>query len=304
VVGFICKRLVWIALTLWAVFTISFFLMHAMPGGPLDRERQLEPEIRANLERRYRLDQPLWAQYGYELARTVRGDLGYPLKLDVSVNEIIRQGFPVSAALGVLALSFAVIVGFSAGVLSAIRRGGPLDALVMAGATLGMALPNFVVAGVLLILFVFVWPVLPAGGWGSARQLILPAVCLGAPYAAYIARLVRTGLLDVLNQDYIRTARAKGVSAWGVITRHALPGALLPVVSYLGPAIAGVLTGSLVIEQIFYIPGLGVHFVQAASQRDYTLAMGIVLLYTALLTTMNLLVDLAYFVLDPRIKLE
>lgn len=303
-IAFVAKRVLWVIATLWVVFTISFFLMRAMPGGPLDQERQVEAEIRANLEKRYQLDQPLLVQYANELCRVAQFDLGYPYKLDLSVNEIIAQGLPVSASLGILALSLAIIVGMTAGVLAAVRRGTALDAALMAAATAGMALPNFVVAGLLLILFVFVWPLVPAGGWGSPRQLILPAICLGAPYAAYIARLVRTGMLDVLGQDFIRTARAKGLSGAAIVFRHALPCAVLPVVSYLGPAIAGILTGSLVIEQVFYIPGLGVHFIQAATQRDYTLAMGLVLLYTALLTTMNLLVDLAYFALDPRIKLE
>jgi oligopeptide transport system permease protein len=178
------------------------------------------------------------------------------------------------------------------------------DVALRSAATLGIALPNFVIAGLAIILFVFLIPVFPAAGWGSVRQLVLPALCLGAPYAAYVARIMRTSMLDVLSQDYIRTARAKGLSRRQVVLRHALPGALLPVVSFLGPATAGILTGSLVIERIFFIPGLGSHFVQAALDRDYTLAMGLVLLFTVLLYTMNMLVDMAYALLDPRIELE
>jgi oligopeptide transport system permease protein len=293
------------ALTLWIVFTISFFLMWAVPGGPFDSERQLEPEIRANMERQYHLDEPLPMQYLRALDRTLHWDLGPSYKLrDFTVNEVIAQGFPISAALGSLALAGAVVVGLAAGIVSAVRRGTPLDFAMMTIATVGIALPNFVIAGIMLLVFVFLWPLFPAAGWGSLRQLILPAFCLGAPYAAYIARLVRAGMLDVLGQDYIRTAVAKGLPARTVIFRHALRGALLPLVSFLGPATAGILTGSLVVEQVFAIPGLGVHFVRAATQRDYTLAMGMVLLYSALLYTMNLLVDLAYALLDPRVKLE
>ena len=302
---FVLRRLAWIALTLWCVFTLSFFLMRSVPGGPLDSERRLEPEIRASFERRYHLDEPLVQQYLRELGSALRGDLGYSFKLgDFTVNEIIAQGLPVSVSLGVLALALALTVGITAGVISAVRRGSVLDVAVMSIATVGIALPNFVIAGAVLLLFVFWWPILPAAGWGTPEQLVLPAFCLGAPYAAYLARLVRSGMLDVLSQDYIRTARAKGLPERTVIVRHALRGTLLPVVSFLGPAIAGILTGSLVVEQVFYIPGLGVHFVQAATQRDYTLAMGLVLLYTAMLTTMNLLVDIAYGLIDPRVKWE
>jgi oligopeptide transport system permease protein len=303
--AFILRRLVWMALTLWVVFTVSFFLMRAVPGGPLDRERQLEPEIEANLRERYHLDEPLWQQYVRELGNVLRLDLGYSFRLaDFHVNEIIAQGFPVSASLGVVALFFALSLGLTAGVVAAVWRGAWLDASLMGLATVGIALPNFVVAGIMIILLVFLVPVFPAAGWGTFSQLVLPGFCLGAPYAAYIARLVRTGMLDVLGQDYIRTAFAKGLSTRQVVLGHALKASLLPVVSFLGPAVAGILTGSLVIEQIFAIPGLGVHFINAATQRDYTLAMGLVLLYTALLYTMNLIVDLSYALLDPRVKLD
>jgi len=303
---FIIKRLGWMLLTLWVVYSVSFFLMRSVPGSPLSAERKVSPEIEQNLKRRYRLDQPLTVQYWDDLRRIVlHGDLGASLKIqDFSVNEIIAQGFPVSASLGILALAFALTLGLTAGVISAVRRGTLADFSMMTIATVGIALPNFVIAGIVIILFVFLWPLFPPGGWGRISNIILPALCLGAPYAAYIARLTRTGMLDVLGQDYIRTAFAKGLSERTVIMRHALRGALLPVVSFLGPAIAGVLTGSLVVEKIFGIPGLGVHFVNAALQLDYPLAMGLVLLYTTLLYAMNLLVDISYAILDPRVKLS
>jgi oligopeptide transport system permease protein len=304
-IGFLLKRCAWLLLTLWTIFSLSFFLMRAVPGGPLDNERQPDPIVRANQEKYYHLDEPVAVQYLRGLWNTARFDLGYSFRLrDFSVNEVIRQGFPISAALGILALTWALLLGTAAGVVAAVRPRSYLNVVLMAAATLGIALPSFVIAGIVLILFVFVWPLFPAAGWGAARQLVLPAFCLGAPYAAYIARLVRTALLEVLGQDYIRTARAKGLPERTVIVRHALRGALLPVVTFLGPAAAGILTGSLVIEQIFFLPGLGVHFIQAATQRDYNLAMGMVLLYSALLLSMNLVVDVLYRVLDPRVEWE
>ncbi|NLX99468.1 MAG: ABC transporter permease [Rhodopirellula sp.] len=304
-IGFLLRRLLWMAITLWTVFTVSFLLMRSVPGGPLDRERTLDPQIEANIRARYHLDDPLWKQYLRELSKTATGDLGYSFRMsDFTVNEVIAEGLPVSASLGLVALGLAIAVGLTAGIVSAVRRQTLLDVSLMSIATLGIALPNFIIAAIAIILFVFVIPLFPAAGWGTVGHLILPAFCLGAPYAAYIARLTRTGMLDVLGQDYIRTAYAKGLSTPAVVLRHALRGAMLPVVSFLGPAIAGILTGSLVVEKIFAIPGLGIHFIEAANQRDYTLAMGLVLLYTALLYTMNLLVDMTYALLDPRIKLE
>ena len=292
-------------LTLWVVFTVSFFLMRSVPGGPFSSERKLEPEIEANILRRYHLDEPLWQQYLRELGNVARGDLGYSFKLgDYTINRVIAEGLPVSMALGILALAFALILGLVAGITSAVRRDSLADIALMSVATIGIALPNFVIAGIAIIVFVFWIPLFPAAGWGSFDQLILPAFCLGAPYAAYVARISRTSMLDVLSQDHIRTARAKGLSPTRVVWGHALPGAILPVVSFLGPATAGILTGSLVVEQIFAIPGLGSHFVQAALQRDYTLAMGCVLLYTVVLYGMNTLVDFSYSILDPRVELE
>ncbi len=304
-IAFCLRRAMWMVLTLWIVFTATFFLMRAVPGGPFDGERALEPEIEMNMLRRYNLDKPLHVQYGLELWNYCRGDFGHSFKMgDYTVNQVIAEGLPISIALGLLALGFAVSLGLLAGITSAVCRGGWADIALMLVATIGIALPNFVIAGICIIFFVFLIPLFPAAGWGDLNQLVLPALCLGAPYAAYIARISRTSMLDVLSQDHIRTARAKGVGPVRVVMVHALRGALLPVVSFLGPAIAGILTGSLVVEQVFAIPGLGSHFVYAALQRDYTLAMGLVMLYTVLLYSMNWIVDLSYAVLDPRVQLE
>ncbi|QDV73016.1 ABC transporter permease [Botrimarina mediterranea] len=299
---FLLRRFGWMLITLWVVFTVSFFLMRSVPGGPYDSERALEPEIEANIKKKYRLDLPLTEQYVYNLGETLSGDLGVSMKKDYTTNRLVSEALPVSAALGLLALAFAFSIGLVAGVVSAVFRGTFADFALMSIATVGIALPNFVVAGFAIILFVFILQWLPAAGWGSLDQLVLPALCLGAPYAAYVARIARTGMLDVLGQDHIRTARAKGLSPFVVVAKHALPTALLPVVSFLGPAVAGILTGSPVIEQIFAIPGLGWHFVQAAIDKDYPIAMGLVLLYTTLLYVMNLIVDLLYGVLDPRVE--
>ncbi len=304
-IWFLLKRLLWMLATLWAVFTVSFFLMHAVPGGPFSSERKPPAGVEEMFAQRYNLDLPVYQQYLIELGKYLRLDFGMSYKMaDFSVKEVIAAGLPISATLGILALVFALTLGLTAGTVSAVRRGGKLDFALMSLATVGIAVPNFVVAGLLIMLLVFIWPVFPAGGWGGVGHVVLPAVCLGAAYAAEIARLVRTGLLDVLHQDYIRTAYAKGLSTPAVVLKHGLKMAMLPVVSFLGPAVAGILTGSVVIEYVFAIPGLGYHFVQSATQRDYTLAMGLVMLYTALLYAMNTLVDVIYTLLDPRVKLN
>jgi oligopeptide transport system permease protein len=303
--AFVARRLVGMVLTLWIVFTVTFILVHAVPGGPFSSERVLDKEIEANMKRAYNLDLPLYQQYLIQLWNALHGDLGPCYKLaDFTVNEVIAQGFPISASLGVLALAFAMILGMAAGIVSAVYRGTTADVVLMTAATIGIALPSFVIASLAILLFVFLFPLFPAAGWGTLRHLVLPAMCLGALYAAEIARITRTGMLDTLSQDYIRTAQAKGLGKAAVVLRHALPGTLLPVVSFLGPATAGILTGSIVIEKMFAIPGLGWHFVQAALQRDLLLEMGLVLLYTLLLFTMNFLVDLSYAILDPRVELN
>jgi oligopeptide transport system permease protein len=304
-IWFIVRRFIGLVVTLWIVFTLSFLLMHAVPGGPYSNERNVPPEIEENIKEKYQLNLPIWEQYTNRLVETLHGDLGPSFKLlDFTVNDVIKQGLPVSAALGILALAFAVTLGLSAGIVSALYRGSLADVGLMSLATVGIALPSFVIGGLSILLFAFVIPIFPAAGWGTLRQLILPAICLGSVYAAEVARIARTGMLDALSQDFVRTARAKGLSEFAVALRHALPTALLPVVSFLGPAVAGILTGSVVVERIFAIPGLGWHFVQSALTRDYTVSMGLVLLYTLLLYLMNFLVDLSYGILDPRVELK
>ena len=304
-IWFLLKRLGWMVLTLWVVFTTSFFLMRAVPGGPFDSEKKLPAAIKRNIEKRYQMDRPLIEQYWSHLWATMRCDFGPSYKLeDYTVNDVIAQGFPVSASLGSLAMTFALSLGLVSGVVSAVLRNSVYDVSFMVAATIGIAVPNFVLASLMIVLFVFFWPVFPAAGWGELRQIILPALCLGAPFAGYISRLTRTGMLEVLGLDYIRTAYAKGLTTREVVIRHALRGAILPVVSYLGPATAGILTGSLVLEQIFALPGMGSHFIEAATQRDYTLAMGMVMVYTFLLFVMNTLVDLSYSMIDPRVEVD
>lgn len=306
VVGFLLRRACWVVITLWIVYTASFILMRNVPGGPFDSERKLPAEIQRNIEARYNLDQPLLKQYFDHLGNILfRGDFGPSFRMtDFTVNQVIAQGFPVSASMGIFAITFAIVLGTLSGIVSAVRRHSMWDVSFMTAATLGIAVPNFVLASLAIVVFVFQLQWFPAAGWGSLRQIILPALCLGAPYAGYIARLTRTGMLEVLGRDYIRTAYAKGLGERRVVMRHALRGALLPVVSYLGPATAGILTGSLVLEQIFALPGMGSHFVEAASQRDYPLALGMVMIYTCLLLFMNTMVDLSYAMIDPRVKIE
>jgi ABC-type dipeptide/oligopeptide/nickel transport system permease component len=305
VLQFLVKRLGWMLLTIWVVYTASFFLMRAVPGGPFASEKKIAPAIKRNIEAKFKMDRPLHEQYFSHLWSTVQLDLGPSYKLeDYSVNEVISQGFPVSASLGIFAMIFALTLGLTAGVISAVHRNSPYDVSFMLLATVGIAVPNFVLASVAVVLFVFVWPLFPAAGWGQLNQIILPAMCLGAPFAGYIARLTRTGMLEVMGMDYIRTAYAKGLNTRQVVLKHAMRGAILPVVSYLGPATAGILSGSLVIERIFALPGMGSHFIEAALQRDYTLAMGMVLVYTVLLFVMNTLVDMSYSIIDPRVEME
>jgi oligopeptide transport system permease protein len=303
---FLLRRTVWIVLTMWAVYTLGFAMSSLVKGDPFSGEKQMSPETREALKHKYGYDKPPVQRDFIRLWLMVsRGDLGVSPKLgEYRVSQLIREGFPVSASLGVFALVFALSLGMTAGVISAVYRHSFWDVAFMSAATIGIAVPNFVLASVAILIFVFWIPVAPAAGWGSLSEFWLPALCLGAPFAAYIARLTRTGMMEVLNRDYIRTAYAKGLSERRVVLRHALRGAVLPVVSYLGPATAGILTGSLVLEQIFFIPGMGSHFIEAATTRDRDVALGMLLVYTCLLLVANTLVDLAYVIIDPRVKLE
>lgn len=305
-IKFLLKRMLWMVLTMWVVFTISFFLMWTVsPEGALLSERQLPEAIKQNLERYYHLDQPLTYRYFIVLWEYLHLNPGPSMKLiDKSILEILREGLPISISLGVLGLSFALILGFASGIISALRRQTVIDVTFRSIATLGIAIPNFVLAGFAIIIFVFQLKLFPAAGWGRPIDLVLPSLCLAAPFAAYISRLTRTGMLEVLGQDYIRTAYAKGLMPTTVVLKHAFRGAILPVVSYLGPATAGILTGSLVLERIFFIPGMGSHFIEAVLQKDHPVSLAIVMVYTFLLFTMNTLVDLSYGLIDPRVKLD
>lgn len=300
------KRLAGAIPTLLLLVTLAFFLMRAAPGGPFDSERALPPAVEASLQAQYHLDAPLWDQYLRYLGNLLRGDLGPSFQYrDYTVNELIAIGFPVSALLGGLALLLAVVLGLAAGLYAGLRRNRPADHAVMVAAMTGISIPNFVLAPLLVLVFAIYLPWLPAGGWGlSPAQIVLPVLALALPQVAYIARLTRAALVEVLGSPWIRTARAKGLPPRLIVLRHALKPVLLPVVSYLGPAAAGVLTGSVVIEQIFGLPGLGRYFVQGALNRDYTLVLGVVVFYGALIILLNLLVDLAYGWLDPKVRVR
>lgn len=302
---FLGRRLLWTAFMLWLVATSTFFLMRLAPGGPFDKERSVPPEILENLRKAYQLDKPLMTQYSLWFGKALKGDLGPSMSFrNHTVNDILSQALPVSAALGLFALLVALFLGILAGVIGAIRQNQWLDYSSMTVALVGISIPNFILALVMIQLFVFALPIFPPAGWSRISHVWLPGLALALPFAGRFARLTRTGMLDVIHQDYIRTARAKGLSEWVIVVRHALRGGLLPTVSFMGPAAAGILTGSLVIEQIFAIPGLGRHFVKAAFDRDYTLVMGTTLVYFVLLAVFNLLVDVAYAYLDPRIRYE
>ena len=302
--SYLIKRIGNSIIVLWVVMTVTFFLMHSIPGGPFTEEKSLPPAVLANIEARYRLNDPLAVQYKDYLCNVLRGDLGPSFKYaGRSVNDIIRESFPVSLELGLESITLALAVGVPAGVLAAYRRNGWQDRTVNLLTTLGVAVPSFVLAALLVEIFAMKLGWFPAAMWNSWASRILPAIAMAAMPMAFITRLTRSSMLDVLGQDYIRTAKAKGLSTVTVLFRHALPNALIPVVTYLGPMAAGVLTGSFVIETIFAIPGLGSYFVTSIYNRDYTVILGITIFYSAIVIFMNMLVDLIYPLLDPRIKL-
>ena len=291
--------------TLLVIVTLSFFMMRAAPGGPFDLERALPPAIEKNVLAAYNLDQPLWQQYLSYMADLARGDLGPSFTVrDFSVAELIASGLPASMQLGATAIIIATLLGVLFGSIAAMRRNGWIDHGVMTLAMTGIAIPNFVMAPLLSLIFGVYLSLLPVGGWGGGdlAHKVLPVIALALPQIAYISRLTRGSMLEVLGTDYVRTARAKGLLERRVVALHALKGALLPVVSYLGPAVAQVLTGSVVIETLFDIPGIGRHFVEGALARDYTLVLGVLIFFSALIIVLNLLVDLLYAVIDPRVR--
>lgn len=291
--------------TLFIIVTAAFFLMRLAPGGPFDAEADLEPEVLENIRARYDLDKPLLTQYALFLGRAVRGDFGPSLVYkDYSVTELIAIGLPVSITLGLLAKLLALVLGCTGGILAALRQNSVVDHTVMAVAMTGIAVPAFVTAPILALVFGLYLKLLPVAGWdgGAWRNLVLPVVALALPQVAVIARLMRGGMLEVLRANFVRTARARGLGQARIVTRHVLPTALIPLVGYLGPALAGIMTGSLVIELIFNLPGVGRYFVQGALNRDYPLVMGIVIVYATFIILFNLLSDLAYAALDPRVR--
>ena len=291
--------------TLFIIVTITFFVMRAAPGGPFDEEQALPPEIIANLQNAYGLDQPVWRQYARYLGSLAHGDFGPSFKYkDFTVTELIGQGFPVTLKIGSIAIVLALLLGIPLGALAAVRQNSLLDYTAMSLAVMGIAVPSFVVLPVLALFFGIYLHWLPVAGWepGSVKYLVLPVAALTLPPLAYIARLTRGSMLEVLHSQFIRTARAKGLPLRTVILRHAMRPALMPVASYLVPAVAAIMTGSLVVESIAGLPGIGRYLVQGAVNRDYTLVLGMVIIYSALLIGMGLLVDLLYAWLDPRMR--
>ena len=299
------RRLLGAIPTLFLVIVLAFLLVHAAPGGPFDDERALPPEIEANIAAAYHLDEPLPAQFLRYLGGVLKGDFGpsYSYR-DYSVSELIGRSFPVSVQLGVLAMLLATVVGVSVGIIAALRKNSALDKIVMGLAMTGISIPVFVIAPVLVLLFAVKLQWLPASWTGSegAARFLLPVISLALPQIAYVARLARASLIEVLSSDFIRTARAQGLGTAAIVRYHALKPAMLPVLSYMGPAVAAVLTGSVVVEEIFGIPGLGQLFVRGSLNRDYTLVLGVVIFYAALIVLLNLVVDLLYGAIDPRIR--
>jgi oligopeptide transport system permease protein len=290
---------------LLAIITITFLLMHAIPGGPFTGEKNIPAAVLKNIEERYRLNDPLWQQYIDYLTNLIRFDLGPSFKYEGrTVNDIIKESFPVSFQLGMVSIGLAVLVGIPAGALAALRQNRWQDYSTMLLATMGVSVPSFVLATLLIYIFAVKLSLLPAAMWGGPEYILLPALSLAGHPMAFIARLTRSSMLEVLAQDYIKTARAKGLSPTVILYRHALKNALLPVVTYIGPMSAAVLTGSFVIETIFAIPGLGRHFVTSIYNRDYTVILGITVFYSVLVIGLNLVVDLIYPLLNPRIKIN
>ncbi len=301
------RRIAGIIPTLLVIVTVSFAVIRLAPGGPFDQEQQLSAPVRANLERLYGLDRPWSVQYARYLAALLHGDFGPSLRQrDFTVSELIQQGLPLSAMLGLGAIAVAILSGIPAGVLAALSRSPRADFSLAALTALGIALPSFVIGPLLALVFGLRLHWLPVGGWvaGSPRYLVLPVLTLALPVAAYLARLTRASLLEVLRAPFVRSARARGLGALRVLWRHALPPALLPVVSYLGPAVAFVVTGSLVVESVFGLPGSGRYLVQGAIDRDYPLVMGMVIVYGTLTLLLNLLADLAVGWLEPGVRHE
>jgi oligopeptide transport system permease protein len=302
---FLVKRTLTMVVTLLVIITITFVMMHAIPGGPFTREKALPDAVLAALNQKYHLDDPLWKQY----VDYVKGVLSFNLgpsfqRAGVTVNDLIVEGFPATLKIGLTSVLVIIVVGIPLGIISALKQNKWQDGLVMFIATLGVTIPSFVMATGIIYIFSAKYNVLPSNGLTSWKHMIGPVIALSGFSLSFVARLTRSSMLEVLQQDYIRTARAKGLSNNKVIYKHALKNALIPVVTYLGPMIASLLTGSFVIEKVFAIPGMGKHFVESVGNRDYTVLMGITIFYALFLVVMVLLVDILYSFIDPRIKME
>jgi oligopeptide transport system permease protein len=304
-IRFVILRLLQTIPVIWVIITATFFMIRFVPCGPFTAEKAVTPEILRNLEAHYCINKPLYRQYLDYTSSLLKGDLGPSFKYPTrSVNEIIADKLPVSVELGLLSLAVALGVGLPLGVLAAVRRNTWIDYICSSVAMVGICVPTFVLGPLLILVFAIHLGWFNASGWYGPIDRVLPSITLGSVYAAYVARLARGGMLEVLSQDYIRTARAKGASEFRVIVKHALRGGLTPVVSFLGPAIAGIVTGSFVIETIFQIPGIGREFINSAFNRDYTLVLGTVVLYAGFIIAMNLVVDVALVWLNPRLTFE
>ncbi len=299
---YILRRILSMVLVLFIVATLTFFLAKAIPGGPFTKEKAVPDVVLQRLNEKYHFNDPLWKQYLSYMGDLIKGDLGPSFRYDaLTVNDIIAKGFPVSAMLGFFAVLLSVVLGIPAGIIAAYRQNRWQDNTVMLFSIIGISVPNFILATIFMYFLGLKFKILPIAGWGSFSHMILPAVTLAAYPTAYTARLTRSSMLDVLNQDYIKTARSKGLSEFKILTVHALKNALLPVVTYMGPMIAAVFTGSFVVERLFFIPGLGKYYVTAIYDRDYTVILGTTMFYAAFLVAANLVVDILYAFLDPRI---
>jgi oligopeptide transport system permease protein len=303
---FVVKRLLQAVPVLVVVTLVTFVLVHAAPGGPFDQERKVSPDVLKHLNARYHLDEPVWQQFARYVGNLVQGDFGPSFKYPShTVNDLIAAGFPVTFELASYAILFALLIGLTAGILASLKPNTYLDYLPMSGAMMGICLPSFVLGPLLLLVFGIWLQWFPVAGWGKIPgDKFLPSITLGASYAAYIARITRGGMLEVLSQDYIRTARAKGLSTTRIIIVHALRGGLTPTVSFLGPTIAGLLAGSFIVESIFQIPGIGRFYIQAAFNRDYTMIMGCTIFFAFLIVIFNLLADVVLLLLNPKLRQE
>lgn len=299
------RRLLSIIPTLFAIITLVFFLMRVAPGGPFDEERPLAPSVLENIRASYGLDKPLIEQYFTYLGNLLQGDMGPSFVYrDKRVHEVLAEGLPISMTLGGTALLLALVIGVFLGTVAALNQNKRTDITIVTFATFGITTPNYVVAPILTLIFALTFSLLPATGWGTPQQMVLPVISLALPQIAIVTRLMRGSMLEALKSDHIRTARAYGLPTSQVVGKHAMRSALLPVLSYLGPAAAALMTGSIVIEQIFNLPGIGRYFVTSALNRDYTMVMGTVIIVATLVLVFNLIVDLLYSVLDPRVRYD